>query len=481
MKIYDVDVAILGAGTAGMAAYRAAAEHTDSIALIDGGPLGTTCARVGCMPSKLLIAAANTAEAARGADRFGVYLDAPRIDGAAVMQRLRDERDRFVGFVLDSVEGFPDRHVIRENAEFAGDHTLRLSSGRTLTARAIVIATGARPNIARPLKGAGDRVHTNDDLFYWRDLPESAAVFGAGIVGLELGQALHRLGVRIRLLGHGNEVGPISDPEVRAYAAKMFEDEFPVSWDAASDVERDGDGVIVRWSEAGDKDAPRHEERFECIIAATGRRPNLETLGLENTSLPLDDKGTPVFDALSMRIGDTHVFMAGDASADLPLLHEASDEGTVAGKNAALWPNVTRKARRTPLSIVFCDPQIALIGQSFGELTEAGADFAIGSVDFADQGRARVMGLPGGLLRLYAERDSGCLLGAEMAGPAAEHIGHLLAWSISAGATVDQILARPFYHPTLEEGLRTALRNTAHALGMGPEPPLRSIDCGPGA
>jgi dihydrolipoamide dehydrogenase len=481
MSTYDVDVAILGAGTAGLAAYRAAAKHTDRIALIDGGPLGTTCARVGCMPSKLLIAAANVAEGVRGTERFGVYVDAPRIDGAAVMQRVQNERDRFVGFVIDTVDDFPDRHVIRENATFKDDHTLTLASGRTLTARAIVIATGSRPNIAGPLKNAGDRLYTNDDLFDWQDLPKSAAVFGAGIIGLELGQALHRLGVRVSLFGRNHAVGPISDPDVRSYAAKVFEAEFPVHWHADSDISRDGEDVVVRWSDASTKGAPQHQERFECLIAATGRQPNVDKLGLENTSLALDDHGTPVFDRLSMQVGDSHVFIAGDSSADLALLHEAADEGRIAGENAALLPDAFRKARRTALSIVFCDPQIAMVGASHAELSSNDTQFATGEVDFADQGRARVLGVNQGLLRLYAERDTGRLLGAEMVGPAAEHLGHLLAWSIGGDLTVDQMLERPFYHPTLEEGLRTALRNTSTALGMGPKPPLRSIDCGPGA
>ncbi|MFD0859603.1 dihydrolipoyl dehydrogenase [Roseovarius aquimarinus] len=480
MTSYDLDVAILGAGTAGMAAYRAAAEHTDKVALIDGGPLGTTCARVGCMPSKLLIAAANRAEAVRDADKFGVHTDTPRIDGAAVMQRVREERDRFVGFVIDAIDGFPERHIIRENARFVDDHTLELESGRRLTARAIVIATGSRPNIAGPLEGLGDRLHTNQDLFDWPDLPASAAVFGAGIIGLELGQALHRLGVRTRLFGRDHAVGPLTDDEVRRYAARTFEREFPAHWHADSELSRTDTGVRVKWSDASDEDAPWHEEEFDCVVAATGRVPNVDGLNLGATSLPCDDMGVPVFDPLSMRIGRSHVFMAGDAGNDAPLLHEASDEGRIAGENAALLPEAYRKSRRTPLSIVFSDPQIAMIGATHAELTEAGTNFAVGSVDFEDQGRARVMALAPGLLRIYAERDSGRVLGAEMAGPEAEHIGHLLAWSMAEGATVDQLLSRPFYHPTVEEGLRTALRKTSEALGMAPAPPLRSIDCGPG-
>ena len=124
--------------------------------------------------------------------------------------------------------------------------------------------------------------------------------------------------------------------------------------------------------------------------------------------------------------------------------------------------------------------QIAIAGRGQGDLTKAGIDFAYGEVSFEDQGRARVIGKDKGLLRVYAERETGILLGAEMIGPAAEHIGHLLAWTIESRLTVIETLQRPFYHPVLEEGLRTALRNLAAELEFGPSPPLRCIDCGPG-
>ena len=127
-------------------------------------------------------------------------------------------------------------------------------------------------------------------MFEWPDLPESVAVFGGGIVGLELGQALHRLGVRMRLFGKGGGVGPLSDPSVRDYAAKTFAAEFPFLPDAkVRSVQRRGDEVEVVFTDA-DGAAP---ERFERLLAATGRRPNIDRLGLEHTSLELDDKGVP--------------------------------------------------------------------------------------------------------------------------------------------------------------------------------------------
>lgn len=474
---FDFDVAIIGAGTAGMSAYREASQHTDRIALIDGGPLGTTCARVGCMPSKLLIAAAEAAHAGSEASVFGVRYDAPTIDGKAVMLRVRNERDRFVGFVKEAVHGFDKGEVIREYARFEDDHTLRLSSGRKITARSIIIATGSRPAIPKALFCAGERLIVNDDVFDWTDLPDSVAVFGTGVIGLELGQALHRLGVRVRLFGRDNLVGPLTDPAVREYAAESFSAEFPAIWHAEGQISRDGDAVIVRWGEN-----PEQEERFDYLIAATGRKPNADKIGLENTTLPLGKMGVPNYDPLSGRIGDSHVFIAGDATLDLPLLHEAADEGRLAGENAARFPHSYRRSRRTPIGIVFSDPQIAMVGATYASLLrQSGCDFAIGEVSFEDQGRARVMGINRGLLRVYAEHETGCFLGAEMIGPSAEHLAHLLAWTIQTGMTVEQILQMPFYHPVLEEGVRTAFRNVNHALGFGPNPPLRCIDCGPGA
>ena len=164
---------------------------------------------------------------------------------------------------------------------------------------------------------------------------------------------------------------------------------------------------------------------------------------------------------MTMRIGATPVFLAGDANGDKQLLHEAADEGHIAGLNATSEDPI-HLSRRTPLSVVFCDPEVAFVGRR-----SRGLDLdntLIGEAGFDRQGRARIMQENRGLLRLYAARGHGRLLGAEMAIPAAEHMGHLLALAISQGLTVHDLLRMPFYHPTLEEGLRTALRTIAREL-----------------
>ena len=456
MKNITVDVAVIGAGTAGLAAYRAARARGARALVIEEGPYGTTCARVGCMPSKLLIAAAEAAHAIDDAPGFGVHVDgAKRVDGREVMARVRSERDRFVGFVLEGVERIPASDRIDGKAHFVDRNTLDIGGHTRVSARAIVIATGSRPAIPAMLQGAGDRLVVNDDVFSWDTLPRSVAVFGPGVIGLEIGQSLARLGVRVVVLGRGGRVGPLADPVVREAFLKSISPELYLDPDAhVKRVARITDGIEVEYTRL---DGAVRTESFDYVLAATGRRPNVDGLGLETLSLELDAAGVPRFDPATLRVGDTSLFIAGDASNFIPLLHEAADEGRIAGDNAARLPAVEPGKRRMPLAVVFTDPQIAIVGGGYEKL--APGTFEAGEVSFEDQGRARVMRRNRGHLRVYADRATGRFLGAEMAGPAAEHIGHLLAWAAANRMTVAAMLEMPFYHPVVEEGLRTALRD----------------------
>ena len=460
MKKRNVDVAVIGAGSAGMRAFKAARRWTDNVVLIEGGPYGTTCARVGCMPSKLFIAAAEAAHAAHQAPEFGVNIGAVEIDGEAVMNRVRRERDRFVRFVEDSVESIPESQRIRGYARFLDNHRLQVDDTTIVSADRIVIATGSTPTYPHHFAELGNKLLVNDDIFNWRDLPNSVAVFGPGIVGLELGQALSRLGVEVLMFGLGGQVGPLTDPAVMKSASKSFAREFYLDADATvHHMVNIGDGVSIEYD---DRNGNTHTKIVDYVIAATGRAPNVSGLGLENTSLLVDDRGVPEFDPETLRIGQSHVFIAGDANNSRPLLHEAADEGEIAGANAGRYPNVQPSERRSPLSIVFSDPQIAMVGSRYTDLAKQG--IVVGEASFEDQGRSRVMLKNQGLLHIYADSVSGRLLGAEMFGPRAEHIGHLLAWAHQSGMTIGHMLEMPFYHPVIEEGLRTALRDGQRQL-----------------
>ena len=479
IREHEVDVAVIGGGTAGMVAYSQARRYAERVVLIEGREFGTTCARVGCMPSKLLIAAADAAHQVRHCGRFGIRVHDVGIDGRAVLDRVRTERDRFVGGVLASVEKMPETDRLEGIARFEDAHTIMVGDDHRVRAERIVISTGSRTHVPDFLEAAGKQLIISDDVFEWQELPDSVAVFGPGVIGLELGQALSRLGVRIRMFGVGGAVGPIHDDEIRQIALEAFNEEFPLDPDAEVESIEEVDGAVeIRFIE----DGKVKSESFDYLLAATGRRPNVDGLDLDKTGLELDEDGMPVFNPWTLQCADSPIFIAGDANSHLPLLHEAADEGGIAGTNAGRFPEVRVGHRRTPLSVVFTDPQIATAGLTIQEVNEqCRGCYEVGSVNFKDQGRSRVMGVNRGLLRVYGEHGSGRFMGAEMFGPAAEHIGHLLAWSAQQHLRVADMLDMPFYHPVIEEGLRTALRDLNHKLKLGPEMSDQCMECGPGS
>ena len=478
MTIHHADVAIVGAGTAGMVAYKAARLQSKKVLLIDGGISGTTCARVGCMPSKLLIAAADAAHLSRHASVFGV-INETRIDGSAVMARVRRERDRFVGSVLTTLEKIPEADWLRANARFVDRHRLLLDNGDEVHFAAAVIATGYQSHIPDQLSAAGSRLLTSDTVFELPELPQRLAVFGSGAIGLELGQAFSRVGVEVRLFGSRGGLASIQDPAVKAYAAKVFGEAFYLDLQAEVVSVREVEtGVVVGYR---DQQGNLREESFDYLLAATGRRPNISGLDLVNTDLKLNKRGLPDCDPFTLQCGDSNLFMAGDVNNDRSLLHEAADEGRIAGRNAATFPEVRKGLRRAPLAIVFSDPQIASVGLNMEQVRQrCGNSFAVGEASFEDQGRARIMAANQGVLRVYGEAGSGLFLGAEMIGPRAEHIAHLLGWAAQQKMTVSQMLDMPFYHPVVEEGLRTALQDLSAKLKMGPQMVRDCMDCGPG-
>lgn len=190
--------------------------------------------------------------------------------------------------------------------------------------------------------------------------------------------------------------------------------------------------------------------------------------GLDTLGVALDRRGVPVFDPETLRIADLPIYLVGDVNGQRPLMHEAADEGRIAAHHA-LQPEAGCLGRRVPLGIVFTEPGAGRVGLSYRELPASGVVVGVG--DFSRQARALMAGRNAGLLHLYVEAKKGRLLGAEAAMPDAEHLLHLLAWSIQQGLTVDAMLQMPLYHPTVEEGLRGALQAARRELGERREQP----------
>jgi len=473
----NVDVAVIGSGTAGLNARREVEKAGGQPLLIESGPYGTTCARVGCMPSKLLVAAADAAHEVANADRFGVDVSGGwSVNGRKVLERVRSERDRFVGFVVDDTESLPAEQRLIGRARFLGPNTLQVDDHTRIDAGSIVIATGSSPVIPPPFDAIREHVLINDDIFELEDLPESIAVIGTGIIGLELGQSLHRLGVRVVFFTPFDSLGPCTDPEIKKVTHDILSAELDLQLQSEMlDAIPVSDGIRLRFR---DQHGAEHEDSFEKVLVAAGRRPNVTDLDLEKAGLKLDDRGQPSWNAQTTQIGDAPIFLAGDVSGHIPLLHEASDEGRIAGANSMLYPEVTEHVRRVPLAIAFTNPQIGMVGKRYADLDLDKVE--IGEVSFGNQGRARVMGQNQGMLRVYGDHGRCSIIGAEMFGPRVEHMAHLLSWVTQEQMSVARALQMPVYHPVVEEGLRTALRDLARKLKVSGECRAEDFAMAPG-
>jgi len=469
---YEFDVAVIGTGSAGMSAYKAAKREGKRACLIESGVYGTKCASYGCMPSKLLISAAESAHNAITSSHFGIKVDGIQIDRSAVMQRVRRERERFVNFVKDDVHDFPKEDKRLGSYHFIDDYTLiNENNQEKITAKTFVIATGTKPYVLpifESLEKEGLAFDT-EMFFNLHRLPNSIAIVGSGVIGLELGQALTRLGVKTTIFGIQNLVGGLTDPVILEKANHIFKDELKlynnseiVNVGSVKEEYQDKQSMIT-WRENGQQ----FSDSFEHVLLATGTKPNVESLKLENTSLQLDQNKLPVWDLNTLECLRTdqepsNIFIAGDVTGERQILHEAIWEGQHAGKNAANYLKIENRKIRTPFSVMFTDPQVAMVGQRYVDLKEK--SFVIGSVNFENQGRSRIIRKNKGTLHLYFSIETQEFLGAEMCGPAAEHLGHLLTWSHQMDLTLDQMLAMPFYHPVIEESIRTALRDAKAQL-----------------
>ncbi len=460
-----VDVAIVGAGTAGLSAVREVQKVTQSFVLINGGEHGTMCARVGCMPSEALIQVANDFHRRHIFSRLGIHGENQlTLSVPEVLRYVRSLRDRFVDGVLKTVEALGN-HNMEGFAQFVAPNVLQVG-GVTIQASSIILATGSRPIIPQSWQSFASRLITSDEIFEREDLPASMGIVGLGVIGLELGQALHQLGVKTTCVGRSEFIGGLSDPEVNRYAVNIMGQEMDFWTGLEAVVKPEGQGFRLNYGDEG--------VVVDGILASLGRRPNLDKLGLEKIGVKLNAQGLPSFNTNTMQVENHPIFIAGDMNGDRPILHETADEGRIAGYNSVRKiPELF--SRRTGLKITFCHPNIATAGRSFADLQ--GEDIAIGEVRFDGQGRSLVMQENSGVLRVYGQRESGLLLGAEMVAPAGEHLAHLLSWVIQKEMTVFEVLQLPFYHPVVEEGLRTALRHLA-TMVKTPRPSIEMALCG---
>ena len=448
MPPHHVDIAIIGAGSAGISALKLIRQHTDDFLLIDKGALGTTCARVGCMPSKALVEIAGHYRQLCAFNARGLMAGDPQlpIDGQAVMAEVRRLRDYFSNHMRQQTLQLSEGHFIRGSARMIDANTIDVD-GERITARAIILAVGSRPVWPAPWRGMAQRLLDSERFFELATVPPELTVLGLGSIGLELGQACGLLGSRVYGVDMQQRLGCLTDPAAIRHAGTALAG-LSLSLGHSPRLQDHGSCFEVSYADQ------RH--RTEHVLLSAGRCDNLDHLDMA----PLLT-GRSV-DPTSLQLGDLPVFIAGDSAGGAALLHEAVDEGQIAARNALSFPQLIAYQRRVPLQITFTQPQLATVGCRYAELDIHSA--LIAEAPLAGQGRVVLAGGGGGVLRLYAD-STGMLLGAELVSPQAEHLAHLIAAWLTAQWSVGDALRLPFYHPTLEEGLRSALLQLAKKLG----------------
>ena len=455
------DLIIIGAGSAGISAYKQASKQSQNILIINAGSWDTTCARVGCMPSKVLISTANRFYDATHADEVGLDLNV-EFNHKNVMSHVRALRDSYTQSTLDDVLSWPKEHRVSGQAHFKNKNTV-VVNGQEYQAKSFILAVGSTPNIEEEWKDIlKERLITSDQVFELETVPESLAVIGSGAIALELAQAFTRLGVKTKIFARSKRIGSLSSPKLQ----KLAQDELSQSLDVLFETLPTQVKRVQQKAELTfEVNNETQTEQFDYVLSATGRNSLLSTLKLENIDKSFNDVKTLPIDKHSKQLADLPIFVAGDAFTSTPIQHEATHEGRQLVHSCLNYPDIIKNVKTlVPLSIVFSSPEMAIIGQSHQELTKQKTDFVTGFVSYEDQGRAKLLGKNQGAVEVYIDKTSRKLLGAEFFVESAEHMALLLNWMIGQDIDLDRLLEQPYYHPTLEEGLRTAFNHAKRQL-----------------
>lgn len=441
------DLCVIGAGSGGLSVAAGAAQMGADTVLIESGAMGGDCLNTGCVPSKSLLAAARAAHAARDAARFGVAVPVdPSIDFGRVHQHVHsviaaiaphDSQERFEGLGV---------RVLRARARFIGRDAVQ-ANGTTVRARRFVLATGSRPRVP-PVPGLDTVPYlTNETLFERRAAPEHLIVMGGGPIGVEMAQAHRRLGARVTLV-EGSRLLPRDDPELVAVIRERLTAEgvLLVEGAAVAVVGPAGDGVAATLG-----DGRRIEGSH--LLVATGRRANVDDLGLDAAGIEASGLGVTVDDRL--RTTNRRVFAIGDVAGGPQFTHVAGYHASIVIRNA-LFRLPARVDHHALPWVTYTDPELAQVG-----LTEAAARDRHGAVTvlraaFADNDRARAEGRTEGLVKLVVGRR-GRVLGASIVG---DHAGEQIAlWglAIARGLPVGAVAGLTLAYPTFAEtGKRAA-------------------------
>lgn len=456
MPKFDFDCIVIGGGAAGLTASGIAANVGAKTMMVESHRLGGDCTWTGCIPSKTILKAGKIATQIKKASRFGLIDTEPEIDFKKVIEHVQQIRDE-VYEEADRPEIYEEMgiEVVFGKARFLDSHTIDIESekgeSRRVSAKYFFIATGARAAIPA-IEGLNEIPYlTNESLFEMEELPKHLVIVGAGAIGCEMGQALNHLGAKVTIIDIADQVLGKTDPEIAGILQQTMEED-GVNFElgiSIQKVEKAGSEIrITLNSKDGEK-----EILGSHLLMATGRKPNVDSLNLDNAGILYSPKGISV--NKSCRTNQRHVYAIGDVSGQFQLTHMSEHMAKVA---------VTRALLKVPMkldhkhvsSVVYTSPEVAQLGASETELKAQNTSFEVYRFPYSKIDRAVTEGETTGLIKVFASKVTGKIYGATIVGA---HAGELIseyALAMRNGVSLRKLADTIHAYPTWSLGARRA-------------------------
>ena len=459
MTLANYDLVVVGGGPGGYVAAIRAAQLGLKTALVEKAQLGGVCLNWGCIPTKALLRSADILRLVKDAGRFGVQVAAPQIDLATMVKRSRE----VAGQLQSGVTYLMKKNkvtVIAGHARLAGGGKLNVTTAdgvSALSAKRIILATGAR---ARPLPGLtpdGESVWSYREALMPKRVPKHLVVIGAGAIGIEFASFYHALGAKVSVVEMAERVLPVEDEDISRHVGDALRKQgmqlYLGSRLTSSSKRSSGGGSGAEWTLQLDG---QHKESLtaDVVLTAAGIVGNVEELGLEATAVKID-RSHIVTDAYGAT-GEPGVYAIGDVAGAPWLAHKASHEAVICvEKIAGLNPH-TLDVTKIP-ACTYSHPQVASVGLTEAQAKAGGRKVRVGKFPLAVNGKAIALGATGGFAKVVFDDASGELLGAHMVGEEVTEMiqGYTIARELES--TEAELMETVFPHPTVSESMHEAV------------------------
>ncbi|KMY45135.1 dihydrolipoamide dehydrogenase [Bacillus sp. FJAT-27916] len=443
----ETDTIVIGAGPGGYVAAIRAAQLGQKVTIVEKGELGGVCLNVGCIPSKALITAGHRYHDAKNSADLGISAENVKVDFSKVQKWKGTVVEKLTSGVGGLLKG-NKVEIVKGEAYFVDANNIRVmteTSAQTYTFKNAIIATGSRP-IELPAFKYSKRVIHSTGALNLDHIPESMAIIGGGVIGIELGSVYANFGTKVTILEGMDEILAAFEKQMSSIVKRNLKKKNVDIFTKvkAQGVEETENGVIVTYEEKGEE----KKLEAEYLLVTVGRKPNTDEIGLEQVGVELDERGFIKTDK-QCRTSVGNIFAIGDIITGPQLAHKASYEGKIAAE--AIAGHSSEIDYLGIPAVVFSEPELATVGYTEAQAKEEGLDIVAAKFPFAANGRALALNAAEGFMKLITRKEDGLVIGAQIAGPGASDMIAELGLAIEAGMTAEDIAMTIHAHPTLGE------------------------------